>query len=72
MVKPGDFLQLLYLNPVTNTIGFTEIMIKIAMVNDMLLAICILIGWRKKLVYFWAGAWLLMIASIKLMNLFID
>lgn len=68
-VHPEEFTVMLKNNPITNAIGFTELMLKIAMVNDLLLGILLIVGWRQKLVYAWAGAWLIIVAGIKLMNL---
>jgi hypothetical protein len=69
-IRPQDFIDLLSNNPIASATGLAEVMVKIAMVNDLFLSILILSGWRKKHVYMWAGIWLLMVASIKLMNLF--
>lgn len=69
-LEPASFTQLLYDNPITNAIGFENAMVKIAMFNDLLLGMLILVGWRKKFTYAWAGVWLLIVAGIKLMNLF--
>ncbi len=66
---PLEFTQLLQANPISNAIGYHDFMVRIAMVNDLLLGIFILGGWRKKFVYAAAGAWLLLVASLKLMNL---
>lgn len=68
-LDPESFTGMLVANPVANAIGFHDIMVKIAMVNDLLLCVLIIGGWRKQLVYAWAGAWLLLVAGLKLMNL---
>lgn len=70
-IHPNDFISLLQNNPITNAIGFTDFMVKIAMVNDLLLGVFLLGGWRKKYVYAWAGAWLLLVAGLKIINLFV-
>jgi hypothetical protein len=67
--EPDSFAGVLEANPIASAIGFTDFMVKIAIVNDLLLSIFIIGGWRKKEVYAWAGAWLLMVAALKLMNL---
>lgn len=68
-LDPESFTGMLVANPVANAIGFHDIMVKIAMVNDLLLCVLIIGGWRKQLVYAWAGGWLLLVAGLKLMNL---
>lgn len=69
IVHPEDFKKLLELNRVAQMIGFTDAMIVIAMVNDALIGVCILLGRWKLLVYAWAGLWLLLVAVLKLMNI---
>lgn len=69
-LDPESFTVLLEKNPVASAIGFTDLMLKFALVNDLLLAIFIIGGWRKQWVYAWAGAWLLLVAGLKMMNLF--
>lgn len=69
-VDPDSFTVMLEKNPIASAIGFTDLMLKIALVNDLLLGVFIIGGWRKQLVYAWAGAWLLLVAGLKMMNLF--
>lgn len=69
--QPKSFTDLLYNNPVTNAIGLESLMVKFVVVNDLILGLLILLGKRKKLVYAYAGIWLLIVAGIKLMNLFV-
>ncbi len=69
-IEPESFTSMLAANPVANAIGHHDLMVKITMVNDLLLAIFIIGGWRKRLVYAWAGMWLLLVAGLKMMNLF--
>lgn len=66
---PDDFTKLLSENAIAGPIGHASLLINIAMFNDLFLGIMILGGWRKTLVYAWAGAWLLIVAGLKLMNL---
>lgn len=68
--EPESFATVLESNPVASAIGMIDFMVKIAIFNDLILAVFIVGGWRKKWVYAWAGAWLLMVAGLKLMNLF--
>lgn len=70
-IDPASFTSMLAKNPVANLIGFHDLMLKVAMVNDLLLGVFIIGGWRKRMVYAWAGAWLLLVAGLKLMNLFV-
>jgi hypothetical protein len=70
-IEPASFTDMLVANPITNAIGYHDFMLKIAMVSDLLLGIFIIGGWRKRWVYAWAGAWLLLVAGLKLMNLFV-
>lgn len=69
-IEPESFTDLLDANQIARLIGHAGLMVKFAMVNDLLLSILIVGGWRKRMVYAWAGAWLLMVAGLKLMNLF--
>jgi hypothetical protein len=71
-VEPESFISLLENNPIASLLGHAEFLVKIAMVNDLLLSVCIIGGWRKHMVYAWAGTWLLIIAGLKLMNLFFN
>lgn len=70
-LEPQSFIDMLNNNPVASLIGHADFMVKIAMVNDLLLGIFIIGGWRKRLVYAWAGLWLLLVAGLKLMNYFV-
>lgn len=69
VAEPASFSGVLEANPVARAIGMTDFMVQIAIVNDIILSAFILAGWRKRLVYAWAGLWLLLIAGLKLMNL---
>ena len=68
-LRPQEFTNLLYNNPVTSFIGYADLLVTITMVNDFVLGVLILSGWRKKYVFAWAGVWLLMVTGIKVMNL---
>lgn len=68
-LEPQAFADLLAANPLSRALGQTDLLIKITMVNDLLLTIFIVGGWRKRMVYAWAGGWLLLVAGLKLMNL---
>lgn len=70
-LEPESFTGMLRDNLVAGPIGYHDIMVKIAMVNDLLLTVLIIGGWRKRLTYAWAGIWLILVAGLKLMNLFI-
>lgn len=67
--EPASFAGVLEKNLIASQIGHTNLMVQIAIINDLLLSVFIVGGWRKQLVYTWAGAWLLMPAGLKLMNL---
>lgn len=67
--EPGSFASVVETNVISSAIGFTDLMVKIAIANDLILAVFIIGGWRKRLVYAWAGAWLILVAGMKLMNL---
>lgn len=68
-LHPEDFVGLLENNIIASRIGHYSVMMNIAMINDLLLGSFILLGKYKRLVYPWAGLWLLMIAGMKLMNI---
>lgn len=67
--EPTSFAAVLEANPVASALGMTDLMVKIAICNDLILSVFIIGGWRKRWVYAWAGAWLLLVAGLKLMNL---
>ncbi len=67
--EPQSFAGVLENNIIASQIGATDLMVKIAIFNDLILSVFILGGWRKQMVYAWAGAWLLLPAGMKLMNL---
>lgn len=69
-VHPQEFLSLLEQNVIARAIGHADLLIKVTTINDLLLGILILTGWRSKLITAWAGLWLLLVAGLKLMNLF--
>jgi hypothetical protein len=66
---PKSFTDMLAANPIASALGHHERMVQFTMVNDLLLAVFIVGGWRKRMVYAWAGVWLLLVAGLKLMNL---
>lgn len=70
--EPESFATVLEQNVVTSAIGMTDLMVKFAIFNDIILSVFILGGWRKQFVYAWAGAWLLLPSGIKLMNLIVQ
>jgi hypothetical protein len=67
--EPTSFSDVLEQNIIASKIGQIDLLVKFAIINDLLLSIFIVGGWRKQMVYTWAGAWLLMPAGLKLMNL---
>ncbi len=68
-IHPEDFVKLLENNIVASKIGFANQMVMFTAVNDLVLGILILTGWKKRLVNAWAGIWLILVAGLKLMNL---
>ncbi len=67
--EPQLFAAVLEENVVASAIGNIDAMVKFAIFNDIILSVFILGGWRKQFVYAWAGAWLLLPAGMKIMNL---
>ena len=68
-LRPEDFLGMLENNIIASRLGYHDLMIKFTMINDLLLGVFLLLGKYKRLVYPWAGAWLITVAGLKLMNL---
>ena len=67
--EPSSFAGVLEENPIASSLGMTDVMVKTAITNDIILSVFIIGGWRKRFVYAWAGIWLLLIAGLKLTNL---
>ena len=67
--NPEGFAKVGKSNAIAKHIGASDAMVWIAIVNDLILGALILTGWKKKYVYAWAGAWLILVAGMKLMNL---
>jgi hypothetical protein len=51
-------------------IGHADLLVKFVIFNDLALGLFILVNIQKKITYIWAGTWLLIVAGIKMMNLF--
>lgn len=67
--NPAGFAKVIDNNIIAKHIGASELMVWIAIINDLILGALILTGWKKKYIYAWAGAWLILVAGMKLMNL---
>lgn len=67
--NPNGFAKVIESNAIAKHIGASSVMVWIAIVNDLILGTLILTGWKKKYIYAWAGAWLILVAGMKLMNL---
>jgi hypothetical protein len=70
ILEPEGFRNLLEANVIGALLPATLIDVSIAIVavNDLALGIFILSGKKRTIVYAWAGIWLLIVASLKLMN----
>ena len=69
-IKPNDFIKLLAANPISHTIGHYSLMTTIIVINDLIIGILILTGWKKKYVWAWSGGWLIIVAVIKALYIF--
>ena len=69
-LKPNDFIRLIAANPLSRAVGHYGIMTKLILVNDLIIGVLILTGWKKKYVWAWAGIWLLIVAGIKALYIF--
>jgi hypothetical protein len=65
VVDPKSFQTLLNPNVFVPTFLPTRFMVNIAAVNDLAVGCFILSKWKKKWIYAWAGAWLLIVAGVK-------
>ena len=66
VVDPKAFTALLVSNPfVPSFLPSAKFLVNVAAVNDLALGLFILSKWKKKWVYAWAGAWLLIVAITK-------
>jgi uncharacterized membrane protein YphA (DoxX/SURF4 family) len=64
--QPDSFLSLIKHNFVAVHIGHYQVLLDVIAVNDMTLGILLLIGFKKKYVYAWAGVWLAIVSFFKL------
>jgi uncharacterized membrane protein YphA (DoxX/SURF4 family) len=69
VVDPGGFLKLIESNFVARTVGHYQLQLYVIAINDLILGILILIGFRRKLVLAWAGIWLLIVTFFKATSL---
>lgn len=67
--QPADFTDLLNANLIGKLIGHSDFLVKIVIVNDLLIGAFVVMHKYKKVVYIWAGIWLLIVAGLKMMNL---
>jgi hypothetical protein len=69
-LQQGDLINLLAANPLSRSIGHYGVATQLIMVNNLLLGMLILSGWKKKYVWAWAGVWLLLVAIVEAFYIF--
>jgi hypothetical protein len=69
VVDPNGFLKLIENNIAGRLIGHYQTQLYMIAINDFVLGLLILSGFRRKLVYTWAGAWLLIVTFFKITSL---
>lgn len=69
-MRPDDFYPLLSSFPAAQAVGRIDLLVLAASFNDLILGGLILSGIAKKYVFAWAGLWLTMVSTIKLVSLF--
>jgi hypothetical protein len=65
IVAPKSFLALIQSNMIGHFIGFYPFQIALIAMNDCILGILIISGYKKRYVYAWAGLWLLIVTFFK-------
>jgi uncharacterized membrane protein YphA (DoxX/SURF4 family) len=69
VVDPGGFLKLIENNILARMVGHFQLQLYMIVINDFILGLLILAGFKRKLVYVWAGAWLLIVTFFKITSL---
>jgi uncharacterized membrane protein YphA (DoxX/SURF4 family) len=69
LAEPDSFLKLIEGNFLARMVGHYQLQLYIIAINDFLLGLLILIGIKKRYVYAWAGAWLLIVTFFKITSL---
>jgi len=69
LADPSSFLRLIDQNILGHLVGHYELQLYLIALNDSALGLLILSGYKKRLVYAWAGAWLLIVTFFKITSL---
>lgn len=69
LVDPQGFVKLMEGNFLARMVGHFEVQVYIIAINDFLLGLLILSGFKRRLVYAWAGAWLIIVTFFKATSL---
>lgn len=69
VVDPDGFVKLMEGNFLARMVGHFEAQVYIIAINDLLLGILILTGFKRNFVYAWAGAWLIVVTFFKATSL---
>jgi len=69
VVDSAGFLMLIENNFLARLAGHFQLQLYVIMANDLLLGVLILCGFRRQLVYAWAGAWLIIVTFFKITSL---
>ncbi len=68
-VDPEGFKKLIEANFMSRALGHTQLMLYVIAINDLLLGLFIMVGFKKKYVYAWAGVWLFIVTFMKFTSL---
>jgi uncharacterized membrane protein YphA (DoxX/SURF4 family) len=69
LVDPGGFLKLIEGNFVAQLVGHYQVMLHVIAINDFILGLLILSGFKRTYVHAWAGAWLIVVTFFKITSL---
>ncbi len=69
IVQPSSFLKLIENNFAAQLVGHYSFQLRIIALNDFILGLLILSGFKKKYVYAWAGLWLMIVTFFKTTSL---
>jgi hypothetical protein len=69
LIQPDGFRKLIEHNFIAQSVGHYQLQLYIIAVNDMLLGLILLSGFKKKYVYAWAGMWLAIVTFFKITSL---
>lgn len=69
LYQPDAFRKLIEGNFISHALGHTQLMLYIIAVNDAILGLLIILGFKKRYVYAWMGIWLFIVTFMKFTSL---